>query len=220
MKIIKYLIGKIIPFNKVVKVLILSDLFLLFGWGLVTPILAIFITESVKSGDAKVAGIATGIFWLGKSVIQIPIAHYLDKKRGEKDDYRAMIAGTILSGFVPLGFIFVSLPWHLYLLQGIYAMAMAFAVPSWSAIFTRHIDKGKEALTWGVESSSWGIGTGVAGIIGGLVANSFGFKPLFIGVCLFNFVAAALLFLIAKNASLQKEIYSAITPDPRLPWGR
>jgi len=50
--------------NKVIKVLVLSDLALLFGWGLITPILAIFITESIKGGDARVAGVAVGIYWL------------------------------------------------------------------------------------------------------------------------------------------------------------
>jgi len=69
--------------NKVIKILVFSDLVLLFGWGLITPILAVFILESIKGGDAKVAGIAVGLYWLIKSVFQIPIANFLDKTKGE-----------------------------------------------------------------------------------------------------------------------------------------
>jgi len=63
--------------NKVVKILVLSDFVLLFGWGLIAPILAIFITQQIQGGDAKVAGIAVGIYWLLKSIVQIPIGSRL-----------------------------------------------------------------------------------------------------------------------------------------------
>lgn len=205
-KFIKFFQGSF-SFNKVVKILIISDLFLLFGWGLIVPILAIFITESIKGGDARVAGIAIGIYWLGKSIIQVPIANYLDKNHGEKDDYYALIGGTLLASFVPLGFIFASLPWHMYVLEGIHAVGIAFANPSWAAIFTRHIDKGKEALSWGIEDSSWGIGAGLAGIVGGSVAKAFGFTPLFVGVFVFGAIASFLLLLIAKDLLPKEKIF-------------
>lgn len=66
--------------------MIFSDLALLFGWGLVTPILAIFIVQNIKGGDAQVAGIAVGIYWLVKSVLQVPLANWLDEVDGEIDD--------------------------------------------------------------------------------------------------------------------------------------
>ena len=72
--------------NKVVKIMIFSDLFLNSGWGLIGPILAIFIINNVQGGNAMVVGIAVGIYLLTKSVLQIPIAHYLDLNHGEKDD--------------------------------------------------------------------------------------------------------------------------------------
>lgn len=198
-KHIRKCIHRVIPFNRVIKVLIVSDFFLLFGWGLVMPILAVFITQSIKGGDVRVAGIAVGIYWLGKSLMQIPVAKYLDKNHGEKDDYYALIAGTLLACFVPLGFIFAFLPWHMYVLQSVYALAMAFAVPAWGGIFIRHIDKGKEALTWGTESSFVGIASGLAGIIGGSIAKIFGFVPLFVSISVLGIIASLLFLLLARN---------------------
>ena len=68
--------------NKVVKIMVFSDLFLYSGWGLISPILAIYILGNIQGGNAKIAGIAVGMYWLGKSIFQIPIAHYLDLNHG------------------------------------------------------------------------------------------------------------------------------------------
>ena len=185
--------GKI---NKVVKLLVFSDLFLYSGWGLITPILAIYIIGNIQAGDAKVAGIAIGMYWIGKSIFQIPIAHYLDKNHGEKDDYYSLIVGTFLMALTPIGFIFATMPWHMYVLQLVHGFAMAAALPAWSAIFTRHIEKKREAFCWSLDSSTIGLGAGISGIVGGTIANTFGFIPLFIGVSVLGLIAGIVLLFI------------------------
>jgi MFS transporter, DHA1 family, multidrug resistance protein len=193
------ILGMLKSFNKVARILIYYDLVLFFGWGFVAPILAIFITQQIKGGDVQVAGIAIGFYWVLKSILQIPIGHYLDKRQGEKDDFYALVAGTFLASLVPIGFIFAHAPWHIYLLQIFHAIGMGLALPAWCGIFTRHIDKGKEAQTWAWDSSALGIGEGVAGIIGGIVAKIFGFFILFVGVSIFGLISTALTFLIKKD---------------------
>ncbi len=188
--------GKI---NKVIKVMVFSDLFLNSGWGLVGPILAIFIIKNIQGGDARVAGIAVGIYLLVKSILQVPIAHYLDLNHGEKDDYYVLFIGTLLTVITPIIFIFATISWHIYIAQIIHALGMAMAIPSWYAIFGRHIPKNREALCWGLDSSAMGLGAGIAGIIGGVVANKFGFLPLFSGVAILNIIAALLLLFIIKD---------------------
>lgn len=199
--------------NKVVKVLIFYDLILFFGWGLTAPILAIFIVESIKGGDIRVAGIAVGIYWLLKSLLQIPIGSYLDKNHGEKDDYYFLIGGTLLASFVPLGFIFATLPWHIYFLQSIHALAMAAATPAWGGIFTRHIEGGKEAQSWALDSSALGIGVGIAGIVGGITAKIFGFVPLFISVGILGIISALLCLLIRKELLPKRKLI--LIPKPK-----
>lgn len=193
--------------------MIFSDLALLFGWGLITPILAIFIVNNIKGGDAQVAGIAIGIYWLLKSVLQVPLANWLDRIQGEKDDYYALIIGTFLASLAPLGFIFVSLPWHMYALQGLHALGMALAVPSWAAIFTRHIEKDKKALCWSLDSSALGLGTGAAGIIGGSLVEIVGFNCLFLGVSLLGFTATLILLLIHNDVISKQEIFPMPKPQ-------
>jgi len=194
-----------IPINKIVRVLISSDFFLNLGWGLLSPILALFILQKITLDDpakaAEVAGFAALAYWITKSFIEIPIGRFLDKKVGEKDDFWFMTIGLLVVAIVPLGYMLSFKPWHIYAFQVVHAVGMAMALPSWLAIFTRHIDKGKEAFEWSMETTSISMGAGIAGGLGGIVASIFGFNILFIFVSGFTLFAAILLLLVRNNVS-------------------
>lgn len=189
--------------NKVIKTLVVSDLFLNLGWGLLSPIFAIFILEKITNSGpaqaAQIAGLAALFYWIPKSFFELPIAAYLDKNHGEKDDFWFMFAGMLIISCVPLGYMFASVAWHIYILQVIYAAGMAMALPSWLAIFTRHIDKGKEAFEWGLETTAIGTGAGIAGGLSGILVAIVGFKMLFIFVSGFTIFSVILLLFIRNK---------------------
>jgi len=193
--------------NKIVKVLIMSDFFLNLGWGLLSPVFAIFILEKITVGGpleaAKIAGFAALSYWITKSLLEIPIGHFLDKRHGEKDDFWFMIIGTFITALVPIGYLFSYTPWHIYFFQIIHAIGMAMTLPSWLAIFTRHIDKGREAFEWSMETTSIGAGAGIAGGLGGIMAGIFGFNVLFIFVSALTVISTILLLLV-KNDVFEK----------------
>lgn len=190
-----------IALNKIVKVLILSDLVLLSGFGLISPIFAVFLTDRIKGGNMEVAGYAAAVYFIINSLVILPIARYLDRNHGEKDDLAFVVVGNLLAIFVVIGYIFARYPWHIYVLQVIYAVGMGMNAPGYNAIFTRHIDKGREAFDWSVRSALIGLGAGGAGAIGGVVATRFGFNTLFIGVAVFIFISALIPLLIVHNVS-------------------
>lgn len=199
--------------NRIVKFLIVSDLIFWTGWGFINPIFAIFIIERIEDGSALVAGIASGIYWVLTSILRIPIGIMLDKGKGEKDDYLVLTAGLLVAALVPLGFIFSKFAWHIYLLQSIYAVGMAMALSGWQAIFTRHIDKGKEATEWGIDATSVGFGMGIAGILGGLIVTmSGGFEIVFIAAEILGLLGVVALFKIKDefNGSFDKGFYFSL----------
>lgn len=187
--------------NRLIKTLILSDFLIISGWELLGPIFAIFLLKNIEGGNVKVAGFAAAVYWISKSLIQPFIGKYLDKNHGEKDDFWFMFFGLMIAAFVPLGFIFARYPWHIYGLQLFHALGMACTVPSWSAIFTRHIDKGQEAFEWSMYSTSIGFGAGIAGAVGGFLASVFGFEIIFIGASLLTFFSAFCLLVIRNQVT-------------------
>ncbi len=185
--------------NKVIRVLTFSDILILSGFGLLSPIFAVFLTEQIQGGSLEVVGFASTIYLLTKSFLQIPVAEYLDQKHGEKDDFYAMFIGSILISFTPLIYLFATSPFHIYLAQVFYGIGGAFAFPSWVAIFTRHIDKNAECFEWSVYYTATDLGGALTAALGGILAQHLGFKPLFLLIFIFSTLGSLLLIEIYRR---------------------
>ncbi|MBM4402301.1 MAG: MFS transporter [Candidatus Cloacimonetes bacterium] len=182
--------------NKVVRILTLSDILILSGFGLLSPIFAVFLTEQIQGGNLEVVGFASTIYFLTKSLLQIPVAEYLDQKRGEKDDFCAMLFGSIIISLVPLFYLFAKTPFHIYLAQIFYGIGSALSFPSWMAIFTRHIDKSAECFEWSIYYTATDLGGALTAALGGILAQNLGFRPLFFIVFAFSSLGSLLLIEI------------------------
>jgi hypothetical protein len=185
--------------NKVIKILVSSDFLLQSGWGLIGPIFAIFITQQIQGGGLVMVGFISATYWFIKSIVQPFIAHFLDTKKGEKDDFKFLFFGLLLANIVPFGYLFVSQLWHIFLLEAFRGLCMACVVPAWSGIFTRHIDKGWEAFSWSIESTALGLAAAFAAAFGGLLASFLGFEVVFVLISLFGLTASFLLLKIRRQ---------------------
>jgi len=185
--------------NSVIRFLTLSDILIVGGFGLVLPIFAVYITESINGGTVEVIGIAMTIYLLTKSLGQIPVASIIDKIKGENDDFLVMFIGSIFYALIPLAYIFIKTPLELYVVQFFYGLAAAFVYPSWMAIFTRHIDKEHEGIEWGAYQTMVDLGSAVTASLGGLIAYRFGFNMLFIIVSISIFLGSMFLLGIRKR---------------------
>jgi len=85
--------------NKVVRQFILADLFVVGGWGLLTPILPVFVLDNIEGATLMTVVISDAIYWFVKSLSQIPLSLRLDKVKGERDDFFMLISGLILAAF-------------------------------------------------------------------------------------------------------------------------
>jgi len=198
--------------NKVIKVLILSDLALLVGLGFLAPILAIFLTENIQGGDVSVAGFAAMSYWVTNALAIIPLGRYLDKHKGEKDDLIFIMIGNFLAALAIICLIFAKLPWHVYLLEVVYGIGMGMNIPGYTAIFTRHIDKGKEAYSWSLRTAMVSAGTGVAGALGGIIVKMWGFDVLLSIIFVFIIISTILPFMIMREMSSgKKEVLENVT---------
>jgi len=206
-----------ININRVIKVLISSDFLLQSGWGLIGPIFAIFLTKQIQGGDLKMVGFVAATYWMAKSIIQPFIAHRLDRNHGEKDDFIFLVGGMYVANLIPLGYIFSTQPWHIFTLEFIRGVAMACVIPTWSGIFTRHINKGREAFSWSLESTGVGFAAGLAGAIGASLASIFGFKIVFVLVSIFGLMSSSLLILIRHQIFI-KDHFAPRIPQSEKPF--
>ena len=201
--------------SRVIKTLIVSDFILQSGWGLIGPIFAIFITRNIHGGNLAMVGFIAATYWIAKSIFQPFIAYFFDLKKGEKDDFKFLIVGMYIANLIPLGYLFVSQLWQVFLLEFIRGLAMACVIPSWSGIFTRHINKGWEAFSWSIESTGIGLAFGFAAAFGGIMASALGFKTVFVLVSIFGLIASSVLLLIRNQIFPRDHFVSKVPPSEK-----
>lgn len=182
--------------NPVIRFLIISDTVLIGAAGLLGPIFAIFIEDFVQGGNAAVAGVAAGIYLFTKSILQIPIAHLIDRIRGERDDFWLMFIFSLVISLMPLLYIFVSTPLQLYIIQFFMGAFTAFTFPTYMAIFTRHIDPKKEGTEWGVYFTLTDLTSAGMAALGGYIAAVQGFYSLIILVVILSVIGTLLVWPI------------------------
>ena len=147
-------------------------------------------------------GLSTAVYLIVKSVFNLPVARFIDKRKGEIDDFITMAIGSVLISINPFFYVFASKPVHIILLQLAYGIGAALAMPGWLAIFTRHIDKHVEAQEWGLYNTMVGLGGALTGALGGFLAERFGFQPLFIIVGVICTFGSTFLFLVYQDIRL------------------
>lgn len=200
--------------SKVVKTLVGVDFAVNSAFGLFGPVFAIFLSQNLVGGNIEVAGFATAVYWMTKSVFQLPIAHFLDEKKGENDDFYALIGGYFGGSLAIFLYTFAVYPMHVYLIQALLGISMAFAVPAWYGIFTRHIDKFHESFEWSLESVfSVGVATALSGALGGIIASRFGFTALFLTASIISFLGSISLIFLKKHL-LPKDHFEKIIRPP------
>ena len=185
-----------IKINRVIKFLVLSDLLFLGGWSLIQPIFAVFVINKVEGATLITVGLVAGIYWLVKSLFQIPVANFLDRTEGEKDDFYALMLALVLAAVASFSFAFISKIWQLFLIQFIYAVSMGLYVPSWSGIFSRHLDEKRFSFDWSLDSTFIGLVSFFSAVLGGVLASWFGFSFIFFLVGIFSLAGAFLLFMV------------------------
>src|SRR3972149_10421712 len=99
--------------NKILKVLVASDVIIFSGWGLMSPIFAVFITEQIAGASLITVGIAEAVYLATKSILQIPIGIKIDETKGQKIDFWMAFIGSLLTAISIILYIFAKTPLHI-----------------------------------------------------------------------------------------------------------
>ncbi|HNW96630.1 MAG TPA: MFS transporter [Candidatus Paceibacterota bacterium] len=199
--------------NKVIKVLITADFFMLSAVGMASPIFAVFITDHIQGGNLALVGYVSTVYLLVKAFFQLIFGTWIDKKDNEKYDFYLMIVGSIIASLAPLGYMFSTLPWHVYLIEGLNGLGFAMNLPAWYAIFTRHIDRGQEGFQWSLETMLVALGSAITASAGGYLAERYGFNLIFILMSAFSLLGTMFMAFIYRDLKAHKFIVTPKTTD-------
>jgi len=180
--------------NQTLKLLVFSDIFVLTGFGLISPIMAIFIKENLVGGTIAAVGIAAAITTILRCILQMLFA-YIAKPNHR---FFMAVAGTFLIAIVPFIYIFSTNVTHIYIAATIHGLGAGLANPAWFSLFAANLKKNARGWEWSIYSSSVGIGTAIAAVVGSQLATKFGFTPVFIVVGILSIIGSGILLGLSK----------------------
>jgi len=188
-------LGEILSLNRILYVLIFSDFVVISAYGLLAPIFGVFLLEKIVGGSLFVIGTSEAIYLITKSLIQVPLGILIDKTKGEKIDFWFLFLGNLIISLSLFAYLWVSLPWHVYLISFFYGIGGAFTYPSWTGLFTRNMVENKESFAWSLSTTFVDLGCAGAAILGAAIGEFLGFNSLFVIVGGLSLLGTFLLFI-------------------------
>jgi DHA1 family quinolone resistance protein-like MFS transporter len=181
-----------------------SDVLLGTGFGLIDPILSIFVKDNIAGGTIFAAGFASTLFLFTKSIIQLPFSRYVDK---HDDKVRWLIVGTFLVALVPFVYILASDISMVYIAQLLHGIGMGLAYPTWLGLWSTNLDKNHESFEWSLYSTILGFGTALTAAVGAALAQWVGFTMTFVFVGLSSLISCLILFALEKQAEKKRKLF-------------
>ena len=178
------------------KILLSASLLANFGDNLIGPFYAVFVERI--GGSILDIGYTVAVFSFASGLLIIAIGKISDILNKEL----ITSFGYLMFALGSLGYLLITNPLQLFILQIIFALGAACLAAPLSALFARFVQKGKEGLQWGLSGGGTYIAVGLAVTIGTLIVNYFGFTVLFLTMFVIQMAAVMIqlnLYFIDKK---------------------
>lgn len=193
--------------NRVVLLLIGIELFFVSIFALAGPFVSVFIAQGISGGTISVVGVASMIFLVTKSSLQIPLSRLVDRTSKENSIVKILAGGYAITALCPIVLAFSISPGQVFLAQFFCGLGNALSYPSWNALFTHHIDKKQAAFEWSVYDTVIGFGGAAAVAIGGSLVDQFGFQSVFLSVGIIILLSSFLPLIFYKRFGNVPTVY-------------
>lgn len=180
-------------FNRALRVLLLTNGFILVAGAMLGPIYALFVEE--VGGDLLAASFTVGVFALAAGVTTLFAGHIADKVRHEEN---VIAFGYAAMGVGFLSFLFVQDIWGLLVAQAIIGFGEAIYSPAFDSLYSKNLENQKEGIEWGAWESLNYFTVALGAIVGGVLASAYGFQSIFIVMSALCLGSAAYLKLTKK----------------------
>lgn len=181
-------------YNKPLRILLATNSMILVAGAMLGPIYALFVEKI--GGDLLDASLASAAFAFAAGITVLMSANFSDKIRRSE---RIIILGYLLMGVGFLLYTIVNSMFFLLIVQVLIGFGEAIYNPPFDALYSKHIDDGKEGREWGAWESMNYFSVALGAVVGGFIASTFGFNILFVSMATLCFVSAFYIYLLPKR---------------------
>jgi len=192
--------------KKELKILLFLSAIVNLAGGMLGPIYAVFVEQI--GGNILTAGWAIALFSIATGVFIILLGKWEDRFRNKE---ALVVAGYSLNVVGFIGYLFITHPMQLFLIQIIFALAEAIVTPAFDGLYSSLLDRGRFASEWGMWEGTYYIVTAVAAFIGSGIAYLFGFGALFVFMAAISLGGVSMgSFLLIREGRVRKQSRAAL----------
>lgn len=181
-------------FNKAIRILLVTNGFILIAGAMLGPIYAIFVEKI--GGDLLDASYAFGVFALTAGIVTFVSGKYADRL---KENELIVVFGYGIMGMAFFGYTLVNSIWSLLVVQVIVGLGQAIYSPAFDVLYSKHLDSQKIGTVWGTWEALNYFTTAIGAVAGGLLVTFFGFNTMFVMMALLCFASAVYIFRLPRK---------------------
>lgn len=173
--------------NPIVVAFIFSEAFFWSAWNFISPIMSVFVVSTLPDGNVRTAAFGFTLYLLVRVISELVVTNYVkfpsDRKRMVTDvtGMAILTCSYLMIAFFPSLITF-------YVFFIVAGMSFAISSPAKLSMFSLNLGRAQATRTWGIYHAVTFTGMGLATAIGGVIAEQFGFKTLFIIASIFNLI--------------------------------
>jgi len=181
-------------FNKAIKILLITNGFILIAGAMIGPIYALFVEKI--GGDLLDASYAFAVFALAGGITTLISGKYSDKL---KENELILVIGYGIVGVGSLSYMLVNSIWSLLLVQVIIGLGEAIYAPAFDAVYSKHLDDHHHGREWGAWEATNYFTAAFGAIAGGILVTLFSFNAMFAIMGLLCFVNAIYILRLPRK---------------------
>lgn len=164
--------------NSLIKAYTISETLIWSAWNFITPIFAIYVTL-VVGGTVDVAATAYSVYLISRVIFGLVSGRYLTHK-SVAYKFLLTILGMAIISLSYVGLAYSQLVIQLYIFYSMIGLGIGLATPAKNSLFSSHLTKDNDAAQWSTLDASVYLSMAFAAVVGGFIANNYGFEELFL----------------------------------------
>jgi MFS family permease len=182
----------------------ITDSLFFSGIALVDAIFGVFIVQQIANATVVNLGIGSSLYTIGIILTEPIFSSFYDRTKNGGTAFYGYVLGNFLKTIFRFGFIFVNSVPAYYLVYFLLGIVHSIAYPSFSKVFTRHIEPGNESVAWGYKDFLLSLGSIVSLVASGFIAVIFGYKFLFVLSSIILLLSGVIYPLLNRSAFLDR----------------
>ncbi|MBI3634435.1 MAG: MFS transporter [Candidatus Yonathbacteria bacterium] len=168
------------------KILLTTSLLVTFADSLIGPLYTVFVQKI--GGSILDIGYTVTVYSILTGVLIILVGRISDKI----DKKSVTVLGFLLFAIGNFGYLIITKPYHLFILQVIFAIGSACLSAPLTSLFAKFISEENAGFQWALDSGGIKIIVGLSVLAGTFIVSNFGFTVLFLTMGTLQLVSAGI----------------------------